>query len=325
MHLIARLGAAARRSAVTDRWTNVYGLSRSFFALGSALTLAVTDPTTLFAPIPGFLDPPKCEGVASSIGLFCLVPDDGLDVARRLAVVVLLVVATGWRPRITGVVHWWISFSFVASTTIQDGGDQVAAIVTLLLIPWTLTDRRKWHWARPDPSAKPRPTAGLLVFACYALVRIQIAVVYFHSFTAKLTVDKWLDGTALYYFVQDPIVGAPSWLQPVVFAALRFPVVAAAMTWGALLIELTLALALVMHRRWWRPLLVVGILFHLSIALVVGAASFSIAMTAALILYLRPPETEFGRLYRLRVPRRLRELVRPGLKSPGLTQPYDGL
>ncbi|MGH2760690.1 MAG: sporulation-delaying protein SdpB family protein, partial [Actinomycetota bacterium] len=108
--------------AQRNPWTNVYGLSRSIFALGTAVTLSVSEASTLFAPIPTFLDPPRCSGLAGKVSVFCIVPTDRFDLARRVVVIVLLVIASGWRPRITGIPHWWISFSFVASTTVQDGG-----------------------------------------------------------------------------------------------------------------------------------------------------------------------------------------------------------
>jgi len=296
--VIAYLGRWARRLAQRNLWTNVYGLGRSIFALGTAATLAVSDPSTLFAPIPSFLDPPRCSALAGKISLFCIVPEDRLWLAGRLAVVVLIVIASGWRPRLTGIVHWWISFSFVASTTVQDGGDQIAAIVTLLLIPWTLTDPRSWHWERAEAVAIA-PRRAIMVHACHLLIRMQVAAVYVHSSISKLGVSEWVDGTALYYFLQDPIVGVSGWLRPVVFPLVSWPVVAAALTWGALAIEFALAAGLIAPRRLRRPLLVIGVVFHLAIATFMGVASFSVAMIAALILYLRPPENEFGWLFRL--------------------------
>jgi antimicrobial peptide system SdpB family protein len=291
MERISRwVGELAQRNP----WTNVYGLSRSIFALGTAVTLLASEASTLFAPIPTFLDPPRCSGLADKISLFCLVPTDRFDLARRVALIVLLVVASGWRPRFTGIPHWWISFSFVASTTVQDGGDQVAAIVTLLLIPWTLTDPRRWHWQRRTNAEPIDPRRAIVVHAAHFVIRLQIAAVYIHSATSKLWVPEWVDGTAMYYFLQDPLVGVAGWMRPALLPAIRSPVVAAAVTWGALGIEFALALGLIAPRRWRPALLVVGVVFHLGIATLMGVASFSVAMIAAVILYLRPPENEFG-------------------------------
>lgn len=294
-----RLNEWASTLTRLNPWTNVYGISRSVFALGTAVTLSVSEASTVFAPIPTFLDPPRCSGIADKISIFCLVPSDRFDVTRRVLVIALLVIASGWRPRFTGIPHWWISFSFVASTTVQDGGDQVAAIVTLLLIPWTLTDPRRWHWERGAEAEPIAPRRAIVVHAAHFVVRVQIAAVYVHSATAKLWVPEWVDGTAMYYFLQDPLVGLPGWLRPTMLPAVRSPAVAAALTWAALAIEFALALGLVAPRRWRRWLLVVGVLFHLSIATLMGVASFSVAMIAALLLYLRPPEMEYRWPFRL--------------------------
>ena len=36
---------------------------------------------------------------------------------------------------ITAIPHWWISWSFITSVTVQDGGDQITAVLSLLLVP----------------------------------------------------------------------------------------------------------------------------------------------------------------------------------------------
>ena len=62
------------------------------------------------------------------------------------------------------------------------------------------------------------------------------------------------------------------------------------MTWGSIALEVALAAGLVLPRKSSRPLLIIGIVFHLIIALVFDLWSFALAMIAALILYLRPAD-----------------------------------
>jgi hypothetical protein len=76
------------------------------------------------------------------------------------------------------------------------------------------------------------------------------------------------------------------------------------LTWGVVILELVLAMALVMPKPAWKPLLAIGMLFHIVIALTMGLTSFGFAMFAALLLYLRPVEQPLV----LRVPGRLVEL-----------------
>jgi hypothetical protein len=69
-------------------------------------------------------------------------------------------------------------------------------------------------------------------------------------------------------------------------------------TWGAMVLELLLFMALLMPKRVWGVLLIAAIAFHAAIAAIHGLISFSLVMTGALILYLRPTEKEF--CFRLR-------------------------
>ena len=286
-----------RRYVDENPWTNVYGLARTIIAASTALTLIATSPDAMWSPFfEGQLGPLGCDGIRGSISLFCIVPPDYLDIAHRTAILILALVASGWRPRITGLLHWWVSFSILASAT-RDGGDQVAALMTLLLIPWTLTDPREWHWQRAvvDTAASARKL--FVAHAARVLVRLQVMVVYLHSAVTKFAVNEWLDGTAVYYWFHDPIVGASPALEPLLFPLARSGAVNA-LTWGAIAVEIALVLGLIAPRRFWRPLFWLGVLFHVGIAVGLGLSSFSLAMIGALLLYLRPPEREFRWLQR---------------------------
>src|SRR5437588_12362569 len=83
---------------------------------------------TRFRPALGFPGVPACVG-AGRLSFFCLIPREDLALGQAIAATILLVVASGWRPRLTGVPHWWISYSFAVSATIPDGGDQVIQIL----------------------------------------------------------------------------------------------------------------------------------------------------------------------------------------------------
>lgn len=277
----------------TQPWTNVYGLARTLLAVGTASTLAFTPSSGLFRPAVGVPEVPVCAGPAA-VTIYCLFPGH-LEVAQWASVVVLLVVATGWRPRFTGLAHWWLSYSLHASAITLDGGDQVTEVLTLLLLPVTLTDPRRWHWEAP-----PIPRLGfvsssarLLALSCLLAVRVQVAAIYFHASTGKLRVEEWANGTAVYYWFTDPSFGAAGWLRPALMPLLTNPFGVALLTWGALFLEIVLFMALVMPTWAWGPVLVVGILFHAMIGVVHGLVSFSLAMIAALVLYLRPCRREF--------------------------------
>jgi antimicrobial peptide system SdpB family protein len=294
--MLTRLGTWARGWASgPGPWTNVYGLARTLLAGSTALTLATNASSTLFRPVAGLSQVPSCSGVRG-LGVFCVLPDPAneLDLVRWLAVAGLLVVASGWRPRLTALLHFWIAVSFNMNAVTVDGGDQVAAILTLLMLPLALTDPRRWHW---DPPPQPAPDASdgersrIVARLAATLLRIQVAGIYFQAGVGKLKVDEWIDGTVLYYWFTSPTLGAPDWLMALLRPVLTHGWVAL-VTWSVLLLEIALAAGLLVPKRYRGALLWSGIALHAGIILVHGLVSFAIMMFAALVVYLRPLERE---------------------------------
>lgn len=288
----------AERGSLFDRamaapvpWSPVYGAARSLLALATASTLALTDTAKLFSPAVGIEDPPACTSVAKA-GLFCLAREH-LGAARLVAVVVLLVVASGWRPRCMAVPHWWLSWSVIAGVTIQDGGDQATAVMTLLLMPVALLDPRRWHWGvLDDDGVRERRPAGYAVSTLFLwLTSLQVAAIYFHSSVAKLGRADWVDGTAMYYWYEDRTFGFPGYARPVARLVFTSGVGTVAMTWGVIVLEFAIALAgLFAGRRLRHRLLVAGVVFHAGIGFLLGLGSFGTAMIAALVLLLVRPD-----------------------------------
>ncbi|CAJ1003973.1 MULTISPECIES: sporulation-delaying protein SdpB family protein [Bacillales] len=301
--MFEKLGSFAYNLALTQNpWTNVYGLARSLMALSTALTLAVNDAHTFFRPSSGMDVYPTC---VNTISLFCTVPNDYfyLDMVRWIAVVLLLIVASGWRPRITGVIHWWICYSFNVSAITLDGGDQVAAVFTFLLLPITLTDSRKWHWQKahePQVVSDHVIIRRIIALVTFFAIRLQVAIIYFHSSVAKMFESTWLNGTSVYYYLRDPMLGLPSFFLQLVNPILTSPAVVLP-TWGTLVLQVCLFGALFAPKKYWKYFLIAALLMHEVIAVMLGLISFSMIMSAVLILYLRPVEQEFTSLHRIRL------------------------
>ncbi|GGP53042.1 sporulation-delaying protein SdpB family protein [Streptomyces sindenensis] len=271
-------------------WTNVYGLARTLVALATSGTLLWSGSDTLFRPSAGRDDLVGCDGLRS-IGLFCHVPEQRLDVARLVCVAVLLVVASGWRPRWTALPHLWITYSVWANIAIPDGGDQIACNLAVLLALAALGDPRRRHWDDPPEERTGSVPSQVTAFACCSalfVAQLQMSFLYFQACVAKLPHTEWADGTAMWYWTNNLAFGAPGWLHPVVDAVVRQPLGVAALTWVPLFIELGLALALLLPRRGRLYLLAAGFLFHLSIALMMGLWSFAFAMWAGLVLLCLP-------------------------------------
>jgi antimicrobial peptide system SdpB family protein len=264
-------------------WSNVYGVARSMLAVATMLTLLANPAEQLFHPLIvddlGSFDRRAIDGLS----LF-LLGREHLVLAKVVAVIILLLAASGWRPRLTALPHWWVSYSFAASASVIDGGDLVAATLTLLLLPVALTDERRWQWRGIGDGSLATSVAaqtGLL------LIRFQVSVIYLFAAVLKLRAEQWANGTALYYWWTHPKFGTWGplrWLTDLV-GPTRLVV---PLTWGVLVLELCLAFALLAPVRFRNRLLPVAVLFHLGIALLHGLPTFALTMSAALVLYLRP-------------------------------------
>lgn len=306
--MLTRLGTTVERATAAPPWTNVYGTARSLLALCTLGTLLFSSTATLFRPALGVPPAPYCDGIAAG-SIYCLVGPDQLWLARLVSIAVLIVVASGWRPRWTALPHWWVAASLAVSATIPDGGDQIAQLAALLLLPLCLTDPRRWHWqaAPAADSAAAAPHWRVLGWSSVLVVRVQVAGIYLQAAVAKFGVEEWADGTALYYWMTDPAFGAPGWAEPLVAPIITSSAVVV-FTYGAMLLELVLFMALVMPRQRWAPLLVAGLVFHGAIALLMGLLSFGFAMAGCLLLYLRPVDRPLvlpSRLAALQLPDRL--------------------
>lgn len=275
-------------------WTNVYGFARTLIALSLAITLIFNHTQVFFRPAAGIPVYPLCE---RSLSLFCFVPNDffNFEMIRWVFIILLLVIASGWRPRITGIIHFYIAYSFYSTSMTQDGGDQVGVVLALLLVPLTLTDSRKWHWEKPkQPQVNDHKfmIAFITGLVTYIAIRIQVSIIYLNAAYAKVLKEHWIDGTAVYYFLQDPLLGTSDTMGKLILPFLETPFVAV-ITWGTIILEFLLFAALVAQKKWWKWFLVLGIALHASIAIVIGLYSFSLVMFAALILFLRPLEQAF--------------------------------
>ena len=267
-------------------WTNIVGLARSGLAMATAMTLLLNRPGTLFRPLAGVPQAEFCEGLRAG-SPFC-VGGGHLALVRWLAVVGLLIVASGWRPRWTGILHWWITFGFQATAATLDGGDQIAGLLTLFLIPVTLTDDRRWHWAiRPiAPISLPESLKRVTAQSAMWMIRIQVAFIYFHAAVGKAYAGAWQQGTAMYYWLTNVDFGAPGWLAPLLRPILVNGTSVACLSYGIIVLEITLCAGLLLPRAFRRPLLVAGIAMHVGIIVVHGLVTFGLTMIMALILFL---------------------------------------
>lgn len=116
------------------------------------------------------------------------------------------------------------------------------------------------------------------------LIQIQTMVIYVWTVWNKMKGNLWFEGTAVYYATRlESFYNYPSGLL------LDSKVFIALMTWGTLIIELSLGL-LIWFKELRKPLLVLGIIFHVGIDYTMSIPFFEYVMIALLLLYLTPQE-----------------------------------
>jgi antimicrobial peptide system SdpB family protein len=172
--------------------------------------------------------------------------------------------------------------------TMPNGGELIARIATMLLVPVCLGDDRSWQWTLPAGPMSPWWRGS----TCAALitVRVQLAIVYGEAAVSKLLVPEWRDGTALYAVSYDPDSGLSAPLQQIASPFLaRYPLLAT-LTWAVIGAELTIAVGILGPRATRRAALALVVVLHAAIVVALGLFSFGIIMiaTAAIACAWRP-------------------------------------
>lgn len=258
-----------------------FAFARSLIALGSLSTLLFTDISFLIDPI-GTESGAAYGEVLYKISIFNFLSDN-IVLAKWICVILLCSVISGYYPKITCFFHWWVSTSMVTSFRLFDGGDFLTQIITLLLIPICMQDNRKNHWdKRTIHSRESQALAGI----SYSLIRLQVAIVYLVASISKLSIHEWANGTAVYYWVDHPLVAAPSYLQGLLSLFTHNSLFVVIHTWSVLALEFGLFLCLFFRPKIRRYFLFIAVGFHFMIFLVHGLFSFFLAMSGAIWLYL---------------------------------------
>lgn len=268
-------------------YTNVVGLSRSIIALGTLLTLLFSSTDTLLHKVGDEYLNPLLNPIApiNKFNFFVILGLENFLISKIIAILILSIIISGYYIKITSILHWWITISFFLFSSVIDGGDQIASIITFFLIPLCLTDNRKNHWNYQVKKNSPINIFG--IFSIY-IIRIQIAVVYLHASTGKFIVEEWANGTALYYWFNHSFFGSVDFLLPFINYVLTSKWVISLCTYGILIFELLLFLGLTASIKYRKRILIAGLLFHFLIIFFHGIFSFFFSMAGSLILFLYP-------------------------------------
>lgn len=129
------------------------------------------------------------------------------------------------------------------------------------------------------PSKKRESTIWVL-----RLIQIQVSVIYLWTVWHKLKGDTWLNGTAVYYATR--LEDLVNFTIPYMMDSLPFLKL---LTWGTLAIEFSLG-TLIWVKKFRKPAIIVGILFHLSIQYFMSIPFFELYMIALLVNFFSPEE-----------------------------------
>lgn len=218
-----------------------------------------------------------------------------LNISRVFSLIILLIVLLGYYPRFTSVLHSWVAFSFMVSSKMLEGGDQVAHILSLLLVPILLFDKRKNHWDNKN-SLNKNFYINTICFIFNHLIKIQFFVIYFFAATGKFASKEWSNGTAIYYWFCDSIFGLNPVMSKLLMPILKFPLIVVSITWLVLIIELAIAFSVFFHNKAYNKIIfIIAVLFHLSIGILFGLWSFFFAMLGILIYNLMNKSMIYGK------------------------------
>ncbi|KOP37675.1 hypothetical protein DBB36_10075 [Flavobacterium sp. WLB] len=263
--------------------TNTLALARALLALSFLTTLLFSPVYDLF-PVQHIEQLKANADWMSKLNLYLWF--DNVEVPYFVSIIILLLVVSGIYPKLTCLFQSWISYSIFYSMLITDGGDQINIILTFLLIPICLLDNRKNGWII-NSSARISSNELLLYNASIAIlfIQIQMSILYFNAGVAKMFVPEWLNGTAVYYWFNDPTFGAPVWVKKMVGFLFENDYTVTLIDWGVMILEIALFVGLFLKQEYKYLLFIIAFIFHFLIFIVHGLPSFCLSMSAGLIMF----------------------------------------
>lgn len=174
-------------------------------------------------------------------------------------------------------VSYYLSFCFQLSTPFIEGGDQIASNLSLFLFFITFM-------------GNDSEISFFIKNCLYFLMKLNISCIYFQAATSKLSIPEWVDGTAVYYWINNPTFGLPIFIEwfP---SFIGNPLVITTLTWLPIILEILLSASIFIENYPMRLFLFLsGIFFHFSIMFIFNLPSFFITMVLALIIYFSPKD-----------------------------------
>lgn len=217
-------------------------------------------------------------------------PDSMLFLVHGIFLLSLLLVFLGVGNRIVsagvGIFCVYLDQAFMQRNMgVLFGADQIGGIFLMYL---ALTNHNQYlslsSWLKKSKKTADQMSADsdLLTSMFYRLIQVHLCIIYAYTGFEKLKGASWWDGTALWSVFANPqfVVADLTWVR-------HLPGVIAIVSFSTILFEIYFP-ALVWVKATRKPLLVLGVLFHSSIALLMALHSFAMIMLAPYILFVSP-------------------------------------
>lgn len=262
--------------------SRMLGVARTLMALAQLSLVMLNDPRYFFVPIGEQDLQGSCSDRIIKLSIYCVSPAD-FEAANTVVAILLLVIASGILPRVSSILHFWVSYSIASSISLPDGGETTMQVVTLFMMIACLADGRMWHWQKPCENKGPNVIRAIS-WAGSWLVRVQVAYIYLFSGLAKLAVEQWQDGTATYYVSRMEYFGAGGLFAEQFRLLLSVPIFTLAATWGTIILEVILAILLLVNKPLCGKMAIaISAFIHVWIALMIGILSFALIMVASVL------------------------------------------
>jgi len=263
-------------------YNNTITFARALLALSILLTLLFTPLDDLF-PIHHLNIIMENNNGLLKLNFFLWF--DNLLIPYLFSIFILFLVIIGFYPRIICLVHSWVAYSVFYSMLIVEGGDQINIILTFLLIPICLIDNRKNAWKPNTKNLKINKI--LLINAKYSLVfiSIQMAILYLNAGVAKIFEPEWSNGTAIYFWFNNNMFGAPNWVQNLIGGLFKNDFTVSIINWSVIFLEIFLFVGFFLNQKFKYILFVLGFALHFFIVIIHGLTTFWLSMSGGLVLY----------------------------------------
>jgi len=131
------------------------------------------------------------------------------------------------------------------------------------------------------PPALDHSNKASITKVFYRLMQLQICTIYMYTGFEKLKGSSWWDGTALW-----TVFANPQFSQFDLKFLSHIPIFFAVGTFITLIFEVYFP-AIMLHKKYRKYWLIVGVAFHLTIGILLGLMTFSLAMLSTYVLFVR--------------------------------------